>query len=79
MEPRKAKYYRTTEEAFEMVIWHAWGQLGGDAGQYPAAIIEMEDGSVEVCDADRLKFADRLPGQESILRRLKIVLKKHLG
>ncbi len=59
---RKAKYYRTTEEKFEYVIWHAWGQLADEDGAYPAAIIELEkNGKVEVCDADRLKFCFQCP------------------
>ncbi len=56
MKPRKAKYYRTTEESSESVTWHVWGQVAGDGEAYPAAIIELSDGTVEVCDADRLQF-----------------------
>ena len=56
---RTAKYYATTEESFEIVTWHSWGQMGDQDGlSYPAAIIEKSDGEVIVTDADRIRFIE---------------------
>lgn len=57
---RKARLFGDYKKtgSFELVTWHCFGQSGDGEESFPCAVVENEDGTVIVVDADRIQFVD---------------------
>ena len=52
------EYSSSSDEEYEVGLFHGWGSDNDERGTYTVAIVEKENGTVELVYPKRIKFID---------------------